>query len=85
MATEKSSLRSLVEKWLVSVPGSPLRVTRFGRTPNGVRFVCIQGLRLTGPMTIAFFHHKDGVWRVFPPATGLLGATRVRPPMVESF
>ena len=73
MATEKSSLRSQVEKWLASAPGSPPRVTRFGRTPNGVRFVCIEGLRLAGPMTIAFFYHQRGVWRVFPPGAYPLG------------
>ena len=82
MGTEKSSLRSLVEKWLVSGPGSPLRVIRFGRTSNGVRFVSIEGLRLAGPMIITFFYHADGGWCVFPPRTGLLGVTSVQPPVV---
>lgn len=73
MDTEKTSLRSLVEKWLSPSPTIPLRVTRFGRTANGVRFVCVEVLRRAGPVTIAFFYHHDGAWRVFPPTTSVLG------------
>lgn len=76
MGTEKTSLRSLVDKWLAPTPARPLRVTRFGRTASGVRFVCVEVLRLAGPLTIAFFYHEDGVWRVFPPRIGLHWMTR---------
>ena len=71
MDTDKTSLRSLVDKWIAPTATYPVRVTRFGRTTNGVRFVCMEALRLTGPLTIAFFHHDDGAWRVFPPSVHL--------------
>ena len=71
MDTDKTSLRSLVDKWIAPTATCPVRVTRFGRTTNGVRFVCMEALRLTGPLTIAFFHHDDGAWRVFPPSIHL--------------
>lgn len=72
MESEKPSLRALVDKWLAPTPASPFRVTRFGRTARGARFVCIEVLRLAGPLTIAFFYHEGGAWYVFPPRTSLL-------------
>ncbi len=72
MDTCKTSLRSLVEKWFAPTLVSPLRVTRFGRTTNGVRYVCVEVARVAGPLTIAFFRHCEGDWRVFPPETGRL-------------
>jgi hypothetical protein len=66
MDTERTSLRSLIDKWLALTPAKPGRVTRFGRTTNGGRYVSIEVLRTTGPLTLAFFRHEDGVWRVFP-------------------
>jgi hypothetical protein len=75
MDTGKRSLRSQVDKWLALAPTrvSPLRVARFGRTAKGVRYVCVEVVRLAGPLTIAFFHHEDGNWRVFPPENGRYG------------
>ena len=67
METRKTSLRSQVEKWLAPTQTSPLRVTRYGRTKSGVRYVCVEVVRLAGPLTIAFFHHDEGDWNVFPP------------------
>lgn len=69
---DKISLRALVDKWLGPTPVKPPRVTRFGRTANGARFVCIEVLRLAGPLSIAFFYHEGGTWYVFPPRTSLL-------------
>ncbi|MDR8071882.1 hypothetical protein [Burkholderia cenocepacia] len=69
MKMGKSSLRSLVDKWLGPTPARPLHVSRFGRTRDGIRYVCVEVLPLTGPLTIAFFYHEDGSWNVFPPAT----------------
>ena len=66
METCKTSLFA-GEKWLAPTQASPLRVTRFGRTKNGVRYVCVEVMRLAGPLTIAFFHHDEGDWNVFPP------------------
>jgi hypothetical protein len=72
METERTSLRALVDKWLAPTAARPPRVTRLGRTSNGARFVCVEVLRLAGPLTIAFFYHDGGTWYVFPPRTGLL-------------
>jgi hypothetical protein len=70
MDIEKTSLHTLVDKWLGAPTTRPLRVTEFGRTSFGVRYVCVEVLRLAGPLRIAFFHHEDGAWRVFPPQGG---------------
>ncbi|WP_321927493.1 hypothetical protein [Paraburkholderia guartelaensis] len=67
MDAEKTSLRSLAEKWLGPTPTRPVRVTRFGRTAKGVRYVALEVLRVAGPLTIAFFRHESGAWCVFPP------------------
>jgi hypothetical protein len=75
---KEASLRSLVEKWLAPTPARPLRVTRFGRTANGVRYVRVEVLRLGGPLSIAFFY-KDGAWTVIPPRTRQLGMTVTYP------
>ncbi|WP_063827894.1 hypothetical protein [Burkholderia cepacia] len=73
MDSDRASLRSLVDKWLGGTPANPVRMTQFGRTTNGVRFVSMEVPRLSGPLTIAFFYHEDGAWRVFPPSPSLLG------------
>nr|WP_241020199.1 hypothetical protein [Burkholderia sp. Ac-20345] len=83
MDTEKTSLRSLVEKWFAPTSERPLRVTRFGRMPSGVRFACIEARRNAGPMTIVFFYHGDGAWRVFPPRADPLRMKRAHSPVVE--
>ncbi|WP_153956359.1 hypothetical protein [Cupriavidus necator] len=69
MGTGNTSLRSQIDKWLDLTLASPLRVSRFGRTTKGVRYVCVEVRRLAGPLTIAFFHHEGGAWQVFPPRT----------------
>jgi hypothetical protein len=72
MNAEKS-LRLLVEKWLTPTLATPIRVTRFSRTrPNRKRYVCVEALRPGGSVTLFFFRHDDGTWRVFPPETGRL-------------
>ena len=63
------SLRSVIEKWLAPTPGSPIRVTRFGRAnPRQMRCVLVQSAELKRPLSIFFFQHEDRSWRVFPPA-----------------
>jgi hypothetical protein len=72
MNAEKS-LRLLVEKWLTPTLATPIRVIRFSRTrPNRKRYVCVEALRPGGSVTLFFFRHDDGTWRVFPPETGRL-------------
>ncbi|WP_083925620.1 hypothetical protein [Trinickia symbiotica] len=84
MDTEKTSLRSLVDKWLAPTPARPGRVTRFGRTANGARYVCIEVVRFDGPMTIVFFYHDKGAWRVFPPSPSLFGTTKASVRMAKA-
>ncbi|TAL92933.1 MAG: hypothetical protein EPN73_23465 [Paraburkholderia sp.] len=64
-----SSLRILVEKWLTPGPGCSLRITRFSCTGSERRrHVRVDARRAGGgTVTILFFRHRDGLWRVFPP------------------
>lgn len=70
MDADGTSLRSLIDKWVAPSKERPSRVADFGRTASGVRYVCFEVLRVADPLTIAFFRHHDGAWRVFPPALG---------------
>jgi hypothetical protein len=66
----ETSLRLLVEKWLMPCSSTPVRVIRFGRTsPCGRRFVRVEVVRLGGSVALYFFQHDDGTWRVVPPET----------------
>jgi hypothetical protein len=67
-----STLRSLVDKWTALTPTRRLRVVRFGRTANGVRYIRVEVSHLADPLSIAFFY-EDGGWSVIPPRTRLLG------------
>lgn len=67
------SLRSLVDKWLAPTLSMPARVTEVGRLiTTHSRYVRIEGLTSSGPLTIVFFRHGDGSWRVFPPVRATL-------------
>ena len=75
MSIAEKSLRLLVEKWLTPTPATPIRVTRFSRThsnSNWRRYVRVEAQRPQGSITLFFFQHDDGAWRVFPPETGRL-------------
>lgn len=62
------SLHSLVDKWLAPTLSMPARVTQFGRTVSThFRYVRLEGGPATVPLTVIFFRHDDGSWRVFPP------------------
>ncbi len=68
MATTNGSLRLLVEKWLGLAPVAPVRATRFSRRRLNQRHsVCVEVMWPAGTLTIFFFLHDDGMWRVFPP------------------
>lgn len=68
MGTVDRSLRFQVEKWLGSASSSQTRVTRFSRSrQNPWRCVRVEALRTSGTLSIVFFRHDDGSWRVFPP------------------
>lgn len=67
MDRKKTALRRAVEKWLGVDATTPTRITRV-RKP-GQYFGCVQldiG-RTSGVLSLLFFRHADGSWRVFPP------------------
>ena len=67
MFAGERSLRLLVEKWLAPTFATPVRVTRFSRTPfNQNRYVRVEVLRREDSVAIFFFRHDDGTWCVFP-------------------
>jgi hypothetical protein len=68
----EQSLRCVVEKWLAFNPPGTAKVIAFGRTPpRRGHYVCIETTHDSGSVTLYFFRHGDGCWRVFPPATTL--------------
>jgi hypothetical protein len=70
MNSANGTLRVLVEKWLGPTPETQIKVVGFGRLRAGRRrFVCVEARRPGGTLAVYFFHHKDGTWRVFPPAS----------------
>ncbi|ACA95966.1 conserved hypothetical protein [Burkholderia orbicola MC0-3] len=68
MKLQESSLRSLIEKWLAPSASAPVHITRLTFANSRIR--CVLARRSTSPtsLSIFFFRHADGVWRVFPPA-----------------
>ena len=66
--TFELSLRSMVDKWLTPASVGPIRVERVCRAHDGrARCVRVEAARPAGPISLLFFRHDDGVWRVFPP------------------
>lgn len=64
------TLRSMIEKWLPPTASTPVRITRFRSAGNGVRrYVRAESQRRGEFVTLFFFQHEDGAWRVFPPNT----------------
>ena len=62
------SLRLLVEKWLGLAPAIPANLTKFSRSRlNQRRYLCVEASWPAGTLTVYFFLHDDGTWRVFPP------------------
>lgn len=82
MNEHRTSLRSLVDKWLAPTPSTPGWVTNFGHIASShLRYVRLEGGAATAPRAIIFFRHDDGSWYVFPPlqarpAMGLCYCTR---------
>lgn len=62
------TLRALVDKWLAPSGAAPAHVVRTGRiTRTRARYVSLEGVNASGPLTIVFFRHGRGAWDVFPP------------------
>ncbi len=69
MDTGEMSLRMLVGKWFGTDAAAAVRVMGFGRTRlDGRRYVSVGTWRQEGYLTIVFFRHDDGSWKVFPPS-----------------
>jgi hypothetical protein len=59
----------MVESWLTPDPSKGIRVTEFrNRRSSQECYVCVETLKAEGPVTLFFFRHEDGAWRIFPPA-----------------
>ncbi|TCG02394.1 hypothetical protein BZM26_00685 [Paraburkholderia strydomiana] len=68
MSCVGKSLRQLVEQWLAPVSSEGLRVIEMrNRRSTHERYVRIEAMRATGPISLAFFRHADGRWSIFPP------------------
>ncbi|WP_454739256.1 hypothetical protein [Cupriavidus necator] len=67
MDRKGTALRRALEKWLGVKATTPTRITRV-RKP-GQHFGCVQVdiSRASGNLSLFFFRHADGSWRVFPP------------------
>ncbi|WP_084688110.1 hypothetical protein [Paraburkholderia oxyphila] len=66
MSGDSQSLRWAVDKWLTPWQSSSLRVARVAGTKALERCVRIEVRRPQGLLTLFFFRHDDGAWRVFP-------------------
>ncbi|WP_322029279.1 hypothetical protein [Paraburkholderia sp. J76] len=66
METVRMSLREVVERWLMPGHAVPFRVRPLRNAGRG-RCVRVEARAPRGDITICFFRHEDGIWRVFPP------------------
>ncbi|SAK96171.1 hypothetical protein AWB79_07309 [Caballeronia hypogeia] len=69
MSRAEMSLRQVVEHWLGTYLPQQIRVVEFrNRRATHECYVRVRTMRSAGPVTLAFFRHEDGAWRVFPPS-----------------
>ncbi|RQR30188.1 MULTISPECIES: hypothetical protein [unclassified Burkholderia] len=69
MSSWNHSLRAMVEDWLAPDPASGIRITAFrNRRSDRECYVRVETLKAEGPVALFFFRHRDGAWRIFPPA-----------------
>lgn len=68
MNSKELSLRSMIRKWLPPSPATAVRLTRCGG-PHSKQRRCVRVdfFETKAPLTLFFFQHADGSWRVFPP------------------
>jgi hypothetical protein len=60
------SLHGVVDKWLGAALSLPAKIER--ERTGGRRCVRIEVMRAQDVLSMRFFRHGDGAWRVFPPA-----------------
>lgn len=68
MLHDNTSLRELIDKWFGPSDTPHLRITRL-RCP-GLERGCVRAELATSiqPLSIIFFRHRAGCWRLFPPS-----------------
>jgi len=67
MNRNRTALRGLVEKWLGVNATTPTRISRVRRPGQRIGCVQVDVSRASGDLSLFFFRHADGSWRVFPP------------------
>lgn len=68
MATDRQSLRRVVEKWFGTGSPRSIRVARAGAHARArCRCVRVETTYPNHELSIVFFRHEDGSWNVFPP------------------
>jgi hypothetical protein len=67
MNSSRTSLSALVEKWLGLNAATPRFITRIRHPGQHKGCVQVRVLRSSGDLSLFFFRHADGSWRVFPP------------------
>ena len=69
MSYAEKSLRQMVEQWLAPAMHDSIRVTEMKSSrATRERYVRVEAMRATGPISLVFFRHADGTWSIFPPA-----------------
>ncbi|MEX3998753.1 hypothetical protein AB4Y38_07630 [Paraburkholderia sp. EG285A] len=59
----------MIEDWLAPDPVKGFRITEIrNRKSRHGCYVCVETLKKEGPVSMYFFRHQDGLWRIFPPA-----------------
>lgn len=67
METVRMSLSEVVARWLAPGHAVPFRVRALPSAAPG-RCVQVQARAPCGDITLCFFRHDDGAWRVLPPS-----------------
>jgi len=68
MSAGRQSLRSAIDKWGALGFEGNVRLTRPSHGQSGVRrCVRVEAAHAGAALTVFFFLHEDGSWRVFPP------------------
>ncbi|MDF3839889.1 hypothetical protein P3W85_44195 [Cupriavidus basilensis] len=64
----EATLRGLIDKWLGPTSTTSARITRV-RSPQLRPGGCVrvEVVRASDELSLYFFRHEDGAWRVFPP------------------
>lgn len=67
MRDASTSLRSQFEKWIGDDDRASTQIIRARHPTQGIGCVEVRFVRASELLSIWFFRHGDGAWRVFPP------------------